>query len=110
MSVSMTRESTPSGATAVAYRALNAANKAQDDIVAHEDLCAERYANINTTIGEIKSILKWFGSTIFILLVGVAGWSIKAQLASSDDAQQAKLEAAIRGVVVQQQEAAPRGR
>lgn len=36
----------------------------------HEDLCAERYARINETLGDLKSGAKW----IIGLLLALLGW------------------------------------
>lgn len=40
-----------------------------DRISSHEDLCAERYKNINETLAAIKTILFWVGGA---LIAGMA--------------------------------------
>lgn len=65
---------------AVAYEARNRANAAHDKIEAHEDLCAERYRNINESVAEIKNILKWAGSGIIGLMLTVLGWLVLQQI------------------------------
>lgn len=61
------------------------ATKAADDIEGHEALCAERYKNINDTLGTIKRILAWAGTTIFGLLVGTLGWLVVQQVNRNDN-------------------------
>lgn len=47
-----------------------ATQRATDRIGAHEDLCAERYKNINDTLDTIKKIMIAVGGA---LIVGMAG-------------------------------------
>lgn len=82
-------------ASRVAYEALNLSKQNTRDIEAHEDLCAERYKNINTSISEIKSILKWAGTTGFVIIIGLLSFLAKAQFDANSTAQraaQAKIE------------------
>lgn len=50
------------------------AQRSTDRMVSHEELCAERYKNINDTLGTIKSILFWVGAA---LVAGMAGILLK---------------------------------
>jgi len=70
------------------------ARQALNEIESHEDLCAERYGNINDTLRTIKSILGWAGGTIFMMLIGVLGWLISQQV-GRNDSDRAVLEAKI---------------
>lgn len=69
----------------IAYDALNLGKQNARDIEAHEDLCAERYRNINESIAELKSefrstsneqkqILKWAGTTAFGIIITMLGF------------------------------------
>lgn len=73
----------------VAYQALNLSKQNERDINAHEDLCAERYAHINTSISEIKGILKWAGTTGFLIIIGLLGFLAKTTWEAKEQAQQA---------------------
>lgn len=55
------------------------------DIAAHEDLCAERYGNINTAIREIKSIIKWAGTTGLGIIIALIGF-LAVQIYNSNEA------------------------
>jgi predicted transglutaminase-like cysteine proteinase len=64
-----------------ANEAMARADAAHIKIEKHEDLCAERYAHIHTSIsavdksvGELKKIVAWGGSTVFGLLILVLGF------------------------------------
>ena len=43
-------------------------------IQAHEDLCAERYHNIHTTLGDIKGEQKTIRNAAWALLMAMIGW------------------------------------
>ena len=45
-----------------------------DRIVSHEEICAERYKNINETLASMKGIMMWFGGA---LVIGMAGVLVK---------------------------------
>lgn len=75
--------------SSVAYEALNLSKQNTRDIEAHEDLCAERYNNINNSIGEIKSILKWAGTTGFLIIIGLLGFLAKTTWEAKEQAQEA---------------------
>ncbi len=60
----------------VAAQALALARATEAKINGHEDLCAARYLGIHSRIDEIKTLMKWFGGTIFALLITVLGWSL----------------------------------
>jgi hypothetical protein len=84
------------------------AQKAVDDLSGHEDLCAERYKNINDTLKTIKSILAWAGTTIFGLLIATLGWLVIQQVSRNDDdktllkAQVELLQQQMRPITVQE--------
>lgn len=67
-----------------AQEALDAARAAQFDINKHEDVCAERYKNINASIAELKAIVKWAGGLIISLIITVLGWSLVQQLNANE--------------------------
>lgn len=60
------------------------AQRALDEMSSHENLCAERYGNINSALRTIKNILGWAGSTIFGLLTVTLGWLIVQQVNHND--------------------------
>lgn len=64
------------------------AQKALDNIEGHEDLCAERYTNINDTLKTIKSILGWAGAAIFSVMAGTLGWLVAQQIGQNDSDKQ----------------------
>jgi hypothetical protein len=64
------------------------AQKALDNISGHEDLCAERYDNINDTLKTIKQILGWAGGTIFTMLLATLSWLLVQQVSHNDDDKQ----------------------
>jgi hypothetical protein len=45
-------------------------------IEAHEDLCAVRYDNINSSIADLKLGLKWVIGLLVGLLVSVSGYAL----------------------------------
>ncbi len=53
----------------VAVDALALARKNEQEINAHEDLCAERYANIRAEIAGLRAIFKWMGGAAFTLIL-----------------------------------------
>lgn len=95
--------STPSE---VAYQALNLAKQNERDITAHEDLCAERYGNINSSISELKSIFKWAGGALFTLLLAAFGFLINQTVTANHsltDSNMAMSTAASRIELLQSQ-------
>lgn len=66
---------------AVAYEALNKIN-------AHEQICTERYNNINTSLGDVKTGLKWLGGMMLSVLLAVLGWSLAQQVTSMNRNQE----------------------
>lgn len=47
---------------------------AYQKIEAHEELCAERYANIHTTLSDIKGEQKTIRNAAWALLMAMIGW------------------------------------
>jgi hypothetical protein len=77
----------PTAATAMAH-----AEAAHIKIEAHEDLCAERYAHIHTsiagvsrTVDKVLKVLAWGGSTVFVLLLGVLGFFMTRAMSNNDN-------------------------
>ena len=48
------------------------AKEAEDALKGHEDLCAERYKNINDNISDLKDGQKWAIRLSVVTLLGVA--------------------------------------
>lgn len=91
-----------------AAEAYNHAQAAHEKVEAHEDLCAERYAHINTkldgvnaTVGTILKILAWGGTTIFGLLMGCLVFFATRSL-STNDAQIDALKDQVEALQTQQ--------
>jgi len=84
-----------------AAEAMAHAQAAHEKVEAHEDLCAERYAHIKTSIGDVKDsvttitkILGWGGSifaTILLALVAFFG----SRALNNNDAQLVALQAQV---------------
>lgn len=52
---------------------------AYQKIEAHEDLCAERYRNINASITDLKGLLKWalgFVASTCVAVIGYLGHQV----------------------------------
>jgi len=73
----------------VALEARDIARAATSKIEAHEDLCATRYANIEKQLARFEGIFKWAGTTLFVLIVGMLGWSLKQQISANDAMREA---------------------
>ena len=80
------------------------AQSAHDKIDAHEDLCAERYAHIQTTIGNVTKtvdtilkVLAWGGTTIFGLIVLCLGF-LAARAINVNDSEVDRLRAELQQV------------
>lgn len=68
-------------------------------IEGHEKLCAERYANIHASIGDIKTWMKWGVAGVFGMAVSLFSF-MAHELYSNAQARIANLEAAqTHGVV-----------
>ena len=69
-----------------ALEAARAAQKKADEVgaagEAHEDICAERYGNINEKIGTLFKLLAWGGTTALMLILGLLSFLAKAQFDS----------------------------
>ena len=90
--------------------AYSLSQKNERDISAHEDLCAERYGNINLSIREIKGILKWAGTTAFAIIISLLGWSISQQMSANAlaaSASQIKIEMLQRQITEQNNSGKP---
>ena len=106
---------TPRSTAAIAYEALNLSKQNERDIEKHEDLCAERYANINITMAaieqradkgftEIKGILKWAGGTLFAIIISLLGFLATQQFNANDSARrqaESKIELLERQILQQ---------
>jgi hypothetical protein len=60
-------------------------------IEAHEDLCAERYGNIHTTLSELKEGQKGHGRAAWGIALALVAW-MAAQLWSANQARVERLE------------------
>lgn len=76
-------------ASSVAHEALALGKENKLKIDAHEDLCAERYGHINGNVAEIKSILKWAGTTAFGIIVVLLGFLLKTTWEAKEQASAA---------------------
>jgi hypothetical protein len=127
----VSEEPRPRSTAAVAYEALNLGKANQKAIESHEDVCAERYSNINTAIdevknelrrsvdgvkadvtasvGEIKTILGWAGGLGLSVIITMLGYLALSQWEANQDAQKAATEkiALLERQVAQQQASAP---
>lgn len=63
-------------------------------IESHEELCAERYANIHGSIADIKSWVKWGVGAVFTLAVSLIGFLIH-ELYSGQQDRLTKLEGKV---------------
>lgn len=89
-------------ASAIAYEARNRANAAHDKIDSHEQLCAERYGNINSNLSLLFKIIGWGGVTFLSLLLGILAWTSN-RVVESIDANNQQLRNQIEAVRTQQQ-------
>jgi spore coat polysaccharide biosynthesis predicted glycosyltransferase SpsG len=74
-----------------AIEAKELAKSAQVRILSHEELCAERYENIKASISDLKSIIKWAGTTMFGIIMLMLGW-LAVQLYENNQARLNNLE------------------
>ncbi|MBH0113249.1 hypothetical protein I5E68_09855 [Novosphingobium sp. YJ-S2-02] len=72
--------------------ARDAASRALAQISAHEDICAIRYqairdevSGIRDEVSGIKGMLKWAGTTSFLIVVSLLGFLANAQLEANDE-------------------------
>jgi hypothetical protein len=61
--------------------AMARADSAHEKIEAHEDLCAERYRAINTTLGELKADVSGQYKLLWGIVLSVGGCAIVTLLA-----------------------------
>lgn len=111
----MSTDLAPSSTARVAYDALNLAKQNERDINHHEDICAERYKNINDSMlaieqradkgfSEIKGILKWAGGALFSIILGLLAFLAQQQFVSNDTARkqaEAKIDLLERQLIQQ---------
>lgn len=84
-----------------AAEAMARANEAHIKVEAHEDLCAERYAHIQTlianvdnTVGTILKIIGWGGSVLAAILIGLVAF-FGSRALQVNDTQVAALRAQV---------------
>lgn len=70
-------------------------------IESHEDLCAERYANIYVSIGDIKAWMKWGVSAVAALAASLFGFMAHELYANAQDRITHLERPAIQSVTVQ---------
>lgn len=80
-------------ASQTARQALDLARDVEHRIDSHEDICAFRYAQLDSSIkavrdevsasvGDIKKVIGWAGSLAFVIIIGALGFFLKAQFDS----------------------------
>ena len=79
--------SSPEELVQIAHSAKSDAEKALNKIEGHEELCAERYGNINTSIADLKKLNQWIISLFVGIMLSMLAWSLsdKAQTLSKRD-------------------------
>lgn len=100
----------PRTALAKAEEALELGRANTNAINAHEDLCAERYGNIHTSLARLEGIFKWAGVTGFGVMITLLGFLAAQQLSANDAARKAadtKIELLERQLSQQPQAAQP---
>jgi len=70
----------------LARDAMDLAREADNKINAHEDLCAERYKNINDSLSRITKLMGWGGALLAGMILGLLGWSLNSQVEANKDA------------------------
>ena len=60
----------------MAVDAMMQAKEAAASVVAHEAVCAERYAKISDDIAGLRGLFKWAGGALFTLLLAAFGFLI----------------------------------
>lgn len=79
----------------VAYEARNLARQAGRDITKHEEICAERYAEIRASVKEVKGWITWGGSFALTIVIGLLAFLASAQFKANDEdrrLQQARID------------------
>lgn len=71
--------------------AMAAAVDAKAGLESHEAVCAERYARIFETLGDLKTLAKWAASGVCGLLVALLAW-MAVQLYTANNARLEALE------------------
>jgi len=77
--------------------AMDVAKDAKAGLESHEAICAERYARIFDTLGELKTLAKWAAGAVASMAIGLIAWLL-VQVYSMQTARVAALEkpAAVR--------------
>ncbi|PAL23552.1 hypothetical protein [Sphingopyxis sp. GW247-27LB] len=78
--------------------ARDAARKAQSDIESHEEICAERYKNINTNISDLKTEIRRGGSIALTIIIALLAWFAVNYISEFKDNMQ------LRRAMVEQQQ------
>ena len=68
------------------------AEQALREIESHEDVCAERYKNINEKLEMLFKVIAWAGGAAFLLVMGLLGFLAKTQFESISALQKATLQ------------------
>jgi len=69
----------------VATDAMAKAEQAEQRMLGHEALCAERYFDIRSDLGRLEGIIKWVGSTVTLAVLGVLGWLLVQSWTGTQD-------------------------
>lgn len=82
----------PAEVSAVDYEARRRADKAQSDIESHEEICAERYQNINSSIGDLKSDIRRGGTLAAGMIISLLAWFAVSYMGEFKENMQLKRE------------------
>lgn len=101
----------------IIYDALLLAQQAKQEVLAHEDVCAQRYLNIQNELTGIKDsirnlwkIIAWAGSTTMLIVMGLLSFLLKIQFENSQALQTAtaqRLEINERTDAIERHQAMP---
>lgn len=59
--------------------AMAEARSAREGLASHEKECSVRYEAINSTMTEIKALIKWGGTVALGIIVSLLAWSMNQQ-------------------------------
>lgn len=77
------------------------AQRALDQLDGHENLCAERYSNIHTRLGNIVKLLGFGGATLATVVISIIGY-LSVKLIDVNDSDKAVLRAKVEILEAQQ--------
>lgn len=71
----------------VARRALDLARDVERRVEGHEDICAYRYKQLESSIGDVKKTITWAGTTGFGIIMAALAFFIKGQFDANAEMQ-----------------------